>query len=63
MNLFTNIEDKFSIDVLDKWNVFVFYIIRMPHLTHNIPSKMFYVAHGIETLRTARVTSTETNLK
>ena len=33
------------------------------NLTLNIPSKMFYVAYGIETLRTAGVTSTETNLK
>ena len=33
----------------------------MPHLTSNIPSKMFYAVYGTEILRIVRITSSKVN--
>ena len=45
----------------DKSDVFPFSIVRMSHLTSNIPSKMFYGSNGKKILRFARVTNIKTN--
>ena len=45
----------------DKSDVFPFSIVRMSHLTSNIPPKMFYGAHGKKILRFARETNIKSN--
>ena len=45
----------------DKSDIFPFSIVRMSHLTSNIPSKMFYGSNGKKILRFARVTNIKTN--
>ena len=51
------VHKKFNIQHYDKRDDFAFFIVRMPHLTSNIPSEMFYSAFGTEMLQTARTTS------
>ena len=51
------VHKKFNIQNYDKRDDFAFFIVRMPHLTSNIPSEMFYSAFGTEILQTARATS------
>ena len=59
---FINVEgNKFSLKLFDKRNIFPFSIVRMPHLTSNIPLRMFYGAYGAEISRMIGITSTKTN--
>ena len=46
-----------DISLFDKRNAFPFSIVRMPFLSSNIPSRMFYFSFGAEILRTARVST------
>ena len=50
-------EHKVDISLFDKRNAFPFSIIRMPFLSSNIPSNMFYSSFSAEILRTARVST------
>ena len=64
MDLFINIDDsKFSMNLFDKRDAFPFSIVGRPRVTSNIPSKMFCAVYGTKILRTARVTSTKTNIR
>ena len=58
--LITIKNNKFCIQLFDKRDEFPFCIVRMPYLSSNIPSKMFYSAFGAEILRAARTTSSAT---
>ena len=61
MDLNIKIENnKFSLSLYDKRDTFPFSIVRMPYLSSNIPSKMFYATLGAEVLRIGR-TSTVLN--
>lgn len=53
--------NKSFMTLCDKSDVFPFSIVRMSHLTSNIPSKMFYGSNGKKILRFARVTNIKTN--
>ena len=59
---FINVEgNKFSMNLFDKRNIFPFSIVRIPHLTSNIPFRMFYGVYGAEISRIIGITSTKTN--
>lgn len=58
LDLDNKLEDqKFVTSLYDKRNAFPFSIVRMPFLSSNIPSNMFYFSFGAEILRIARVSS------
>lgn len=59
---FINIESNwYSVNLFDKRDVFPFSIVRIPHLSNNIPLNVFYAAYRAEILRIARVANTKTN--
>ena len=49
-------DDIFVYKLFDKRDTFPFFIVRMPHLSSNIPSSIFYGSIFIEILRIARCT-------
>ena len=51
------INNKFSLSLYDKRDFFPFSIVRMPYLSSNIPSKMFYATLGAEILRIGRTST------
>ena len=51
--------NQFLIQVSDKRDGFPFFIVRMPFLRSNIPSKIFYSTYGSEIFRTVRTTSSK----
>ena len=54
------VDGKFVLKLYDKRDAFPFSIVRMPFLSSNIPSRIFYAALGGELLRIARCTTDET---
>ena len=51
----------FSMNLFDKRDAFTFSIVRMPHISSNIPCKMFYAAYWAKILRITRVTNSKNN--
>ena len=49
---------EFSTNLFDKRDNFLFPILRMPHLSSTIPSKIFYTSVEAEICRIARITTT-----
>ena len=50
-------DKTFSLKLYDKRDTFPFDIVRLPHISNNMPSRIFYATLGGELLRTARCTS------
>ena len=58
MDLSININDGiFNFGLYDKRDAFPFSIVRMPHKTSNLPSKIVYSSIGAECLRIARASN------
>ena len=53
----TILDKKFNLKLYDKRDAFSFSIVRMPHITNNMPSKIFYSTTGSEILRIATCTT------
>ena len=53
----TIVDKKFETKLFDKRDTFPFDISRMPHVSSNVPSKIFYSSLGAEILRIARATT------
>ena len=49
--------NKFVLGLYDKREHFPFSIVRMPYITSNMPSKIFYSSLGAEILRIGRTTN------
>ena len=50
-------DKTFSLKLYDERDTFPFDIVRLPHISNNMPSRIFYATLGGELLRTARCTS------
>ena len=53
----TIVNDKFSLKLYDKRDDFGFSIVRMPYVSNNMPSTIFYSSFSSELLRVARCTT------
>ena len=58
-----NENGTFSLKLYDKRDAFPFSIVRLPYLSSNIPSRIFYASVSGEILRIARCTSEITEFK
>ena len=54
-------DGKFHTCLYDKRDAFPFSIVRMPYLSSNMPSKIFYASVGSEILRLARTNTSKTD--
>ena len=62
LDLDINIVDhKFDLKLFDKRDAFPFQIVRMPYLSNNMPSNIFYSTLSSELLRIARCTTDKDN--
>jgi len=50
-------DNTFSLSLYDKRDAFPFDIVRLPHISNNMPSRIFYATLGGELLRIARCTT------
>ena len=59
LDLDITIEDDktFSLKLYDKRDAFPFDIVRLPYISNNMPSRIFYATFGGELLRIARCTT------
>ena len=55
------IDRKFDLKLFDKRDAFPFEIVRMPYLSNNMPSNIFYSTLSSELLRIARCTTDKDN--
>ena len=55
------INNQFELTNFDKRDTFFFEIVRMPNLSNNMPSNIFYSTLGSELLRIANCTTGKTN--
>ena len=55
------VNNKFDLKLFDKRDAFPFEIVRMPYLSNNMPSNIFYSTLSSELLRIARCTTGKEN--